>query len=168
MLNLVLVYSSELPAFRYMIVTIKKVTKFPSKSNKKIIVLKNVMAIVSGKKRWWSPVSLRRRWVERATAFERFTTNYVALVRALMAIRLWGDRDAKSKSQYLMETITDSTFITTLFTSVTTTDNFDTLSKNLQTVNKSLHDAMHEVQAALEMLKKIHLNSTEYFEKMFS
>ena len=106
--------------------------------------------------------------MERITALERFSTNYVVIVRTLMAIGLWEDRNAKTKSQTLLKAITNSNFIMALFVCMATTDRFDTLSKNLQTVNKSLHDAMQEVQVAIDALEEIRRHkSTEHFSRMF-
>ena len=82
------------------------------------------------------------RWVERITALENFAGNYVAIVRALMSISLWQDREAKTKSKTLVTAITSSSFVMSLFTCIATTNNLDTLSKNLQTVNKSLSHAI--------------------------
>ena len=75
-LNLVLVNASTLPAIRDMIAVVKKVSTFLSKSNKKLITLKEAMRI--------SGCDFRRlkglcetRWVERITALENFAIFYV-------------------------------------------------------------------------------------------
>ena len=150
-----------------MVATVKKVTTFLKKSNKKRIVLKKAFQI-SGKKDVVLQSLCETRWVERITALERFSTNYVVIVRTLMAIGLWEDRNAKTKSQTLLKAITNSNFIMALFVCMATTDRFDTLSKNLQTVNKSLHDAMQEVQVAIDALEEIRRHkSTENCSRMF-
>ena len=77
-----------------------------------------------------------------------------------MAIGLWEDRDAKTKSECLLKAVTNSTFIMSLFTTMATTDNFDTLSKNLQTVGKSLTDSMEDVKEAIQMLIDMREKST--------
>ncbi len=165
-LNLVLIHASTLPLVRDMISTVKKVTTFLSKSNKKRIVLKAAL-----NKSGCNTDSLKSlcetRWVERITAIENFASNFVAIVRALMAISLWQDREASSKSKALVTSVTSSSFIMSLFTCIAVTNNFDTLSKNLQTVNKSLYHAMEDIQSSLKILEEHRVNSTERFQSIF-
>ena len=124
-LNLVLIHASVLPLVRDMISTIKKVTNFLSKSNKKRIVLKAALKMSASTNDNLKSLC-ETRWVERITALENFASNYIAIVRALMAISLWQDRDASSKSRTLVTAITSSSFIMSLFTCIATTNNFDT------------------------------------------
>ena len=149
-----------------MIAVVKKVSTFLSKSNKKLITLKEAMRI--------SGCDFRRlkglcetRWVERITALENFAIFYVAIVRALMSLSLWKDRDTQSTSKALLSAVTSSTFIVALFSCVEITDTFDTLSKNLQTVNKSLNEAMNDVNVTIETLKDHREFCTERFQKVF-
>ena len=84
-----------------------------------------------------------------------------------MSIRLWQDREAKTKSKTLVTAITSSSFVMSLFTCIATTNNFDTLSKNLQTANKSISHAMEDIQSTLKILEEHRANSTERFKNVF-
>ena len=91
-LNLTLVHASKLPAVRDMISTVKIITTFISTSNKKRVTLRCALSLSSGYYGTGNLQSLcETRWVERVTALENFVSNYVPIVRALMAISRWKD-----------------------------------------------------------------------------
>ncbi|KAJ8049810.1 52 kDa repressor of the inhibitor of the protein kinase [Holothuria leucospilota] len=165
-LNLTLVHASKIPAVRNMISTVKEITNFFSTSNKKKITLKMTHDL-SQKSQGGALQSLcETRWVERITALENFASNYVTIVRALMAISQWKDVSAKSKAVWLIKSITDSTFIVTLFTCVVVTSNIDQLSKKLQQKNTCLSSAMGNVNNILAVLEDDRKNSIHRFESI--
>ena len=113
-LNLVLVHASKLPVVRNVIGTVKKTTSFLSTSNKKKITLRCAVNLPSTHHESKNLQSLcETRWVERVTALENFVSNYVPIVRTLMAISRWQDPDAKSEASSLIKAVTNSTFMAT-------------------------------------------------------
>ncbi|XP_071839532.1 52 kDa repressor of the inhibitor of the protein kinase-like [Apostichopus japonicus] len=163
-LNLTLVHASKIPAVRNMISTVKEITNFFSTSNKKKITLKMAHDL-SRKSQGGALQSLcETRWIERITALENFASNYVTIVRALMAISRWKDASAKSKAAWLIQSITDSTFIVTLFTCVVITSNIDQLSKRLQQKGTCLSSAMGNVNNIMAVLEDDRKNSNHRFE----
>ena len=98
-LNLTLVHSSKIPVVRNMIDTVKTITTFLSTSNKKKITLASVLRQSNRHTNAGKLQSLcETRSVERVTALENFVTNYVHIVRTLMAISRWQDHEAKVKA----------------------------------------------------------------------
>ena len=86
-LNLALVHASKLPVVRNMIGTVKKTTSFLSTSNKKKVTLRCALNLSSSHHESKNLQSLcETRWVERVTALENFVSNYIPIVRTLMAI----------------------------------------------------------------------------------
>ena len=94
-LNLVLVHASKLPVVRNMIGTVKK-HLFYLPATKKKITLRCALNLYNTHHESKNFQSLcETRWVERVTALENFVSNYVPIVRTLMAISRWQDPDAK-------------------------------------------------------------------------
>ncbi|XP_033108546.1 52 kDa repressor of the inhibitor of the protein kinase-like [Anneissia japonica] len=147
------VHASKLPVVRNMISRVKKVTTFLSKSNKKKAILAKAADISKAQGQSGLQSLCETRWVERVTTLERFVTNYVVIVRALMAISRWRDTDANQKAKSLLNGITNSTFVVTLFSCVAVLNNIDNLSKNLQKKNTSLREAMLHVQDIIATLE---------------
>ena len=163
-LNLTLVHASKLPAVRDMISTVKIITTFISTSNKKRVTLRCALSLSSGYYGTGNLQSLcETRWVERVTALENFVSNYVPIVRALMAISRWKDTDAKSKASTLIKSVTSSTFIVTLFSCVAVTNNVDLLSKSLQQKTTCLKQAMSQIQDIITILEEDRQNSEHRF-----
>ena len=163
-LNLTLVHASKLPAVRDMISTVKIITTFMTTSNKKRVTLRCALSLSSGYYGTGNLQSLcETRWVERVTALENFVSNYVPMVRALMAISRWKDTDAKSKASTLIKSVTSSTFIVTLFSCVAVTNNVDLLSKSLQQKKTCLKQAMSQIQDIITILEEDRQNSEHRF-----
>ena len=166
-LNLVLVHASKRPVVRNMIGTVKKTTSFLSTSNKKKITLRCALNLSSTHHESKNLQSLcETRWVERVTALENFVSNYVPIVRTLMAISRWQDPDAKSEASSLIKAVTNSTFIVTLFCVVAVTNNIDILSERLQEKGTSLNEAMKHIQDVITVLEEDRKNSDHRFARI--
>ncbi len=167
-LNLVLVHASKLPAIRDMISTVKKITTFLKKSNKKKITLQAAINLSSRHNGSEGLQSLcETRWVERVTALERFVSNYVPIVRTLMSISGWKDSEAKANALGQLKMVTSSTFIVSWFTCIAVTANIDLVSKSLQEKDTCLRVAMGHIENIIATLKDDRIHSKQRFTTIF-
>ena len=101
------------------------------------------------------------------TVLESFVSNYVAIVRALMAFRKWKDAEASSKASILLNSITSSSLLVALFTAVSLCLNTDQLSKQLLQKTENLKNSMEKVNTIIECLNEIRENSdAQYYRVM--
>ena len=90
------------------------------------------------------------------------------IVRALMGISGWKDSDAKANALDLLNIVTSSTFIVSLFTCIAVRTDLDLISKRLQKQGTYLRDALGHIENIIATLKDDRINSKQRFATTFN